>query len=109
MRSGRESAGVRTEGAAEKLGVSVTMVNHWESGRSFPSVEHLQGMVALYNVSADWLLGNTREDENDYEDLLLASYRGLDPKYRRALREVARGLLCSDADSDESAQASSPG
>lgn len=45
--------------AAQKLGISKTALNSWESEKKIPSVERVEGMANLYGVSADFLLGRS--------------------------------------------------
>lgn len=115
MRRTRENAGVSVEREAEALGVSPQMVNYWETGRSFPSFEHFMAWLVLFQVSSDWLLGvntariNELRDEKeqkrlDEEELLLANFRNLEPKYRGAVSEVARALHDLDGDQVEEAE-----
>ncbi|MFQ6030509.1 MAG: helix-turn-helix domain-containing protein [Dehalococcoidia bacterium] len=102
LRRGREEAGVSVEHVSKKLEVSTTTVGHWETGRSFPSAEHLVGLLRLYAIDADWLLGTVPEDmESDEESVMLGRYRLLEPKYRRGIREAARAMLDSSDDSAE--------
>ena len=102
MRRAREEAGVSAEHTAKKLGVSDTMVNLWEVGRSFPSVEHLMDLLRLYQINADWLLENLPQGMDDEDEVrLLTCYRRLEPKYRRALLATAQAMLGSGDDSAE--------
>ncbi len=45
--------------AAELLGVSQPTLSSWESGRKSPTIDSVLKMAALYNVSTDFLLGNS--------------------------------------------------
>lgn len=47
--------------AAELLGVSQPTLSAWETGRKSPSVDSLEKMAVLYDVTTDFLLG--REEE----------------------------------------------
>ena len=42
---------------AEKLGVTQSSVNDWETGVSTPSVQELMALAILFKVSADYILG----------------------------------------------------
>lgn len=45
--------------AANKLGVSQPTLSSWESERKSPTIDSILKMCQLYNVSADFLLGNS--------------------------------------------------
>lgn len=45
--------------AAELLGVSQPTLSSWESGRKSPTIDSVLKMAALYNISTDFLLGNS--------------------------------------------------
>lgn len=45
--------------AANKLGVSQPTLSSWESERKSPTIDSVLKMSQLYNVSADFLLGNS--------------------------------------------------
>ena len=45
--------------AAQKLGISKTALNSWESEKKTPSVEKVESMADLYGVSTDFLLGHS--------------------------------------------------
>jgi transcriptional regulator with XRE-family HTH domain len=108
MRQAREQAGLSADYTSKKLRVSTTMVANWEIGRSFPSPEHFTSFLRLCKSDADWLLGNRPEGIDSLEEMeLLGYYRRLEPRYRRALREVAQAMLYSDDDSDEEADSAS--
>lgn len=57
LRAARESASLRQEDVAAKLGISRPAVVHWESGRSEPKATTLGRLAKLYGVTADSLLG----------------------------------------------------
>lgn len=65
--------------AAAKLDVSPSTLGAWESERKAPSIESLEAMADLYQVTTDYLLG--REDANTATSLplpqdLLKIYHG---------------------------------
>ena len=109
MRRAREEANLSAEEVAKKLGVAKTTVGYWESGRSFPSVEHLMALVRLYRVNADWVLESLPEDVDGEDDVrrLVVCYRRLEPIYRRAILATALAMLGSCDDSDEAAELAS--
>lgn len=57
----RESRGLTEKEVAVKLGVPVTSVKYWESGKNKPSLDTLIRLSEIYNVSLDVLVG--REED----------------------------------------------
>ena len=58
----RRAKGMSQEELAERLGVSRQAVSRWEQGSSFPDLPNLQRLVAVFEVSADYLIGDARQD-----------------------------------------------
>nr|DAX90291.1 MAG TPA: repressor protein [Caudoviricetes sp.] len=50
---------------ANLVHVSQATVTAWETGRSDPSSSALNTLATFFNVSADYLLGRTKEQKND--------------------------------------------
>lgn len=50
---------------AEKLGVGQPTLSAWERGSKNPTLENLEAIADLYNVSVDYLLGRTAPDMSD--------------------------------------------
>ena len=59
----RESIGYKQEYVARKLMVSVSTVARWENSDRKPTIEHIQKLAHLYNVSIDTILGAKREND----------------------------------------------
>jgi transcriptional regulator with XRE-family HTH domain len=53
----RLDAGLSSKELAEKLGVDVTTVSNWESGRCQLTLKRLKEIAGLFGVSASYLLG----------------------------------------------------
>lgn len=49
--------------------ISQATFSHWKSGRNLPKVDKLQKIADYFNVSLDWLLGNT--DDKEIKKLLI--------------------------------------
>ena len=97
LRQARERARLGADRVADKLGVAKTTVGYWETGRSFPSVEHLTALLRLYGISADWLLGVLPEEiESEGELVHLGNYRALDPDRRRSIDAATLAFLHSN-------------
>ena len=53
----RKMSGLTAVTAAKEMGISNPTINAWESGRKTPSIEGLEKMAELYQVTTDYLLG----------------------------------------------------
>lgn len=60
----RKQKGLSQLDVSEKLDVSRQAVSRWESGASKPSVENLQSLCQLYDVTIDNLLNEGEEDSH---------------------------------------------
>ena len=94
----RKSLGFSQEQLANKLGVSQKSISKYECGERRPSYEVLLAMSSIFNVSIDYLLGNTNFETNkntnadifnstindlsSEEKLLLNIYRTHDKDYK---------------------------
>ena len=57
IRSARISNGLSQTDLAKALSVNRATVGHWERDASFsPTIDHLQGMARVMNVSVSWLV-----------------------------------------------------
>lgn len=54
---------------ADRLGVSKTIISAYENDLRHPSYENLIKLSRLYNVSTDWLLGNTQSTNINFTNL----------------------------------------
>ncbi|GFH40837.1 helix-turn-helix domain-containing protein [Lactococcus insecticola] len=52
---------------SEKLEISVPAYLYWEKGTRVPSLERLQELAKILNVSTDYLLGNTNQKNMNSE------------------------------------------
>jgi len=57
LKAARKQKGLSQARAAEILHTDQRQISKYESGRQEPSVSRLRDFCALYEVSADWLLG----------------------------------------------------
>ena len=58
IRTLRKKKGMTQLELAEALGVSRQAITGWETGTSKPSIENLQNLSRLYNISLEMLLGD---------------------------------------------------
>lgn len=61
FKTARKMCNLKLFEAAEKLGVSQPTLSSWESERKSPGIDSILKMSSLYNVSVDFLLGNSAE------------------------------------------------
>lgn len=54
---------------ARKLDTSQQIISSWEKGRISPDKEALVAIAKLFNVSVDYLLGNTSETKETKEEI----------------------------------------
>ncbi len=59
LRRLRQEQGLTQAMLAERLGVSYQAVSRWENKSSYPDIELLPAIAALFGVTVDYLLGNT--------------------------------------------------
>lgn len=64
LRAEKEITG---EELGKKFNVSKTAVSYWESGRNFPGEETIRKLADFFQVSVDYLLGNS-DIRNPYEN-----------------------------------------
>lgn len=55
----RQEAGMTRAEVASKLGVSVRTISYWENGERECSFDMLLSICALFNTTADYLLGKS--------------------------------------------------
>lgn len=60
----RKKAGLSQEALAEKIGVSRQAISKWETGEAAPEITKLPLLARTFNVTADWLL----DDEAEFEE-----------------------------------------
>lgn len=61
----RKSKGWSQEDLAEKLNVSRQAISRWENGTALPDAENLRQLSLLFGVTADYLLNDDYESDDD--------------------------------------------
>ncbi len=61
----RKTARMSQEELAEKLDVSRQAISRWENGSAKPDADHILQISKLFNVTADYLLNDDYESDND--------------------------------------------
>ena len=51
IRAARVNTGMAQKTAAAQIGVSNKTLSNWENGRSFPNVQQIEKLCALYSVA----------------------------------------------------------
>lgn len=78
-------------------GVHVTQqtVTAWESGRAVPNANTLDSLANYFNVSADYLLGRTKErnpESSDFFDVMSFDGQPLDEHDKKLLADIYRTI-----------------
>lgn len=81
LKSARVNNNLSRSQVAELIGVSVSMIGHYETGERVPSVEILLKLASRYKVSIDYLLGNTTNNNS-------LSLDGLSYKQIQAVKQI---------------------
>ena len=96
---------------SKETGVTQTTLSDWKTGRATPRTATLQKIADYFNVSLDWLTGNSEyRNVDDYstqernlnqpEDLIILNRNAkkMTPEQRQTLIDVARAILKEDFD-----------
>lgn len=85
---------------ADKLSVSQSTVTSWENDRRSVSNEDLLKLSSLFNVSTDYLLGNT--NKRDYYDLTEKDENSIQNQLEEMIDDLSQGgpLAFSKDDSE---------
>lgn len=69
IRTMREKFGFSQKYVAFSVGVNPSIVSRWESGITVPSRENIQKLAEIFQVTSDFLLGITEEEDmkNDFD------------------------------------------
>lgn len=65
LKKARTDNGISQAQVAGKLGITRQAYNHYETGKREPTLETLDKLSDIFNVSADYLLGKTDIKNND--------------------------------------------
>lgn len=55
LKAARVNAGLSQSDAAKKIGVAVSTLRNWESGKTFPNQPKIEKMCEVYNIPFDVL------------------------------------------------------
>ena len=77
---------------AEKTGIPVTSIAHFESGSRKPSLENFYKLIVVLNVSGDYLLGRTDQYSDLGTDPISKSIQGLPESEREMIEKFILSL-----------------
>ena len=89
----RRSLGLTQESVARALDVSIAAVSKWECGQSYPDIELLPKIAALFDVSVDYLMNYTRTAQKTVEEHIAYAYELVRNRENRAADEYMSGVL----------------
>lgn len=75
----REETGLTQEELAKKLNISRGTYAHYETGKREPNFETLQSLASYFEVSVDYLLGNSLLKNSSEQIAFHLNTEGLDP------------------------------
>lgn len=61
----RKESGWSQEDLAEKMNVSRQAISRWENGTALPDANNILQLSKLFNITADYLLNDDYESDND--------------------------------------------
>lgn len=100
LKSLRKEAGLTQKELAEQLGIKQPTYTQWELGRRSPSSETLEKFANFFNVSTDYLLGNSDYKttiDQDIEEAIQRSvaYQGnpISDKDKKAITDFLRNYF----------------
>lgn len=89
LRQAIHSAGQTQRIAAQRLGVSESVVSNWTRARNEPSLDDLSRIAQRLNVSVDWLLGLTERKALDPCATPEPASLALTPRARKEADQIA--------------------
>ncbi|HEN0128854.1 TPA: helix-turn-helix domain-containing protein [Streptococcus agalactiae] len=79
----RLEAGLTQKELANKLNITQQTYAQWESGRSKPRSKTLELFANFFNVSTDYLIGNTDTKDEEIQILLRGTLEGLNDEEKK--------------------------
>lgn len=93
----RIEQGVSQQQLADYIGVSQQSVNKYENHNAEPDIATLSLIAKYFNVSIDYLVGNSKKEETDKDTLtLLRIFSQMTPKQKVLYINIGKTLLRSD-------------
>lgn len=99
----RNEKGYSQREMAKFLNVSQGTYNNWENSNTQPSIEQLIELAKFFNVSVDYLIGNSDEtgsiayDVKGYNDEnIIAMYNAASPQLQSAIKVILQEVSEKD-------------
>ena len=83
----RKDAGLTQIDVASKLGISQQAYASWEQGIKKPTQENLVKIAQIFNVSIDYLVGNSEEKLDNIELLFRMNSKGLTEEDKKIFKK----------------------
>ena len=96
LRMARERAGLTQKDVYKALSITDKSLSRYENNATSPGPDKIKALIELYNVSADFILGLSREMGRTY------------PNSSKAERKAAKAIACGDKELIEKFQGLSP-
>lgn len=97
----RENSNLTQSDLVKKIDLSTTQsLSNYEKGRRKPDLETIILMARTFNVSTDYLLGNSDVSTPDPDIRMICEYLGLDEHTVYALRQIVEDIREDDYDTD---------
>lgn len=97
LKDARDLRGMNQSQLAEKSGLPVTSISHFEAGSRKPSFDNLKTLAKALDVSADFLLGLTDTPTKEYtSDPLYRHGQNLTTKDRKVAERILQLLAEQD-------------
>lgn len=77
LRKLRGEKGVSQDTLSKVIGVSKSTIGLWETGDTLPDAKSVRDLAEYFGVSADFILGLSREKSKDMETRAVCDYTGL--------------------------------
>ena len=95
FRTARQLKKLKAIEAAKLLGVSQPTLSAWETGNKTPSIDGLEKMADLYDVTTDFLLGRA-ESEHCFENMVSLNKKLLPIMHEKPVWSAKHGWLLVD-------------
>jgi len=89
----REKSGIKQKELAEKLKVSATIISAYEKGKRMPSRKMVEKIAKFFNVSTDYLLGNTDDPTLSSLKEIVKSFIGESKQKEKHLEKLKLRLV----------------
>lgn len=102
LKRARQARKLSREQVSTRLGISVSAVQHHESGRNDPTMDNLAKYSKTYRISTDWIIlgkGKGPLDPRDPREAILEVWDQLTPSDQPRVLSLAQSFLNQEKDS----------